>query len=156
MAGRLTTNDLRTVRSAVFSAAAKWYDLGLELGIPPDYLNAIKKAHIDPSDCLLEMLEKWLAGVDPEPSWKVLCDALHNEAVGFQYLAERILKEKCTMQSQEDSSQFGEDIEQNSQADSVSSFKQTSGKGVVGSRSDSDLKSKQESSLSTILTQKVY
>ena len=107
MADRLTTNNLRGVRNAVYDVAAKWYDLGLELGIPSDYLDAIKSAHSDPQDCLREMLRKWLSGVDPEPSWKVLSGALRNEAVGFAHLAEKILKEKCNscaIQTQEDSS----------------------------------------------------
>lgn len=71
MADRLTTNNLRVVRNAVYDVAAKWYDLGLELGIAPGDLDAIRSAHSDPQECLREMLRKWLSGVNPEPSWRV-------------------------------------------------------------------------------------
>ena len=167
MADKLTKKDLRTVRNAVYDVAAKWYDLGLELGIPADYLDTIKTSHSDPQDCLREMLRRWLSGVDPEPSWKVLSDALRNQAVGFQYLADRILKEKCnscTTQYQEDSSQLcSTNIEQDSQTDNAISFDHcaTLEKKVVGS-SSSDLNLKlgeQESTLSISLietAQKVY
>ena len=158
MADRLMTKDIRAVRNAVYDVAAKWYDLGLELGISANCLDRIKSAYSNnPEDCLREMLLKWLSisGVNPEPSWKVLCDALRIQAVGFGQLADKILREKCkscTVQSQEDSIQFtSEVIEQNRQAGIHS---ETLRKRVVGSRSDSDLKEKQESSISTSVSTK--
>ena len=36
---KLTTSDLSKVRNEVFSAAAKWYDIGLELGVTADDLD---------------------------------------------------------------------------------------------------------------------
>ena len=67
MADRLTKDDLKIVRNAVYDAAAKWYDLGIELGIPADKLDAIKKKeNDDPSACLRELLKDWLSLWDPE------------------------------------------------------------------------------------------
>ena len=88
---RLTKDDLKIVRNRVFPAAAKWYDLGLELDISVDYLDTISGDRGNkPEDCLREVLRRWLSGVNPEPTWKTLITALRVPAVGHQSLAEEI------------------------------------------------------------------
>ena len=86
----LTTSDLSKVRNEVFSAAAKWYDIGLELGVSADDLDTIKKANDDPKECLREMLRQWLPKVDPQPSWEALVAALRIPAVNYATLAHEI------------------------------------------------------------------
>jgi hypothetical protein len=86
----LSTTDLSKVRNEILSAAAKWYDIGLELGLTADYLDTIKKANDDPQDCLRELLRRWLSGVDPQPSWKALIAALSTQAVNYHALASEI------------------------------------------------------------------
>ena len=80
----------------MLSAAAKWYDLGLELGLTADYLDTIKKANDDPQDCLRELLRHWLSGVDPQPSWKALVAALRSPAVNYPALANDIGQKRCS------------------------------------------------------------
>ena len=88
----LTTSDLSKVRNEVFSAAAKWYDIGLELGVSADDLDTIKKANDDPKDCLREMLRHWLS---KEPSWEALTAALRNPAVNYPTIASEIEQKFC-------------------------------------------------------------
>ena len=92
---KLTTSHLSRVRNEVLSAAAKWYDIGLELGVTADYLDAIKKANDDPQDCLRELLKRWLSNVDPQPSWEALVAALRNPAVNYPALASEIELKFC-------------------------------------------------------------
>ena len=87
---KLSTNDLSKVRNAIFSAAAKWYDIGLELGLTADYLDTLRKTNDDPQDCLRELLRRWLSGVDRQPSWKALITALSSPAVNYHALASEI------------------------------------------------------------------
>ena len=73
---RLTKNDIKFVRKEVFLAVAKYYDLGIELGLDPDYLNTLTLKSDEENLC--ELLLCWLSGVDPEPTWEALCEALRN------------------------------------------------------------------------------
>lgn len=101
MASKLTTQDLRIVRNAVYNTASKWYDLGLELGISPNRLDTIKKTNDDPHDCLRDMLSQWLSDGESTSTWEALSHALRNQAVGFSYIAEKILREKCGILKEE-------------------------------------------------------
>ena len=87
---KLSTGDLSKVRNEILSAAAKWYDIGLELGMTADYLDTIRKTNDDPQDCLRELLRRWLSGVDPQPSWKALITALSTPVVNYHALASEI------------------------------------------------------------------
>ena len=86
---KLSTSDLSNVRNEVTFAAARWYDIGLELGMTADYLDTIKKANDDPQVCLREMLRHWLLS---EPSWEALITALRSPAIEYSALAGEIEK----------------------------------------------------------------
>ena len=104
---RLTKNDIKTVRKEVFPAAAKYYDLGIELGLDPDYLNTLTSKSDEEN--LHELLLRWLSGVYPEPTWEALCEALRNPAVKHELLAEEIEENYCKVDSkdaQKDSSEM--------------------------------------------------
>ena len=91
-AGELTTDDLCHVLKTVWEARSKWYYIGLELGISPGTLNAIKKNNNqDPDDCLTAMLEYWLNNGNPKPSWAQLAKALKSPMVGCAQLAKKFL-----------------------------------------------------------------
>ena len=88
---RLTTEDLRIVRSEIFRAARKWYDIGVELRMSPDKLDSIKEmCSNNPEDCLRELLKTWLDGDDPNTNWKSIVAALRSPAVGHYYLSNKI------------------------------------------------------------------
>ena len=73
-------------------AAAKWYQLGMQLEIPPATLSTIESDHPrDTERCMTEVISRWLRNA-PECSWAKLAQAV--EAMGgYAVLAEK-LKQK--------------------------------------------------------------
>ena len=105
---RLTKNDITIVRKEVLPAASKWFDLGLELRLDPDYLNTLRSKSDEES--LRELLLRWLSGVDPEPTWEALCDALRNPAIKHELLAEEIEEKYCKVESNNTQEENGEEV----------------------------------------------
>ena len=67
-------NELREM------TAAKWYQLGVQLEIPPTTLNTIESDHShDAQCCMTEVINMWLQNA-PECSWEKLAEAV--EAMG--------------------------------------------------------------------------
>ena len=90
-AGCLSIDDLGDILEAVWEARAKWYNIGLKLGVLAGTLNAIKKNNNqDPDDCLTAMLEYWLNNGKPKPSWAAVAKALKSPMVGYEHLAEQL------------------------------------------------------------------
>ena len=76
-------------------AAAKWYQLGIQLEIPVATLSNIEYEHPrDAQRCMTEILNWWLQNA-PECSWEKLTEAL--EAMGgYRALVERLRKKVST------------------------------------------------------------
>ena len=92
----LCPSDLRCVRSAIFSVRHKWHDIGIELDIPFQTLNAIEAdCPNNSAACLRKMLEEWLSTTSPAPSWSALVEALSSEPVKEKRLAEEIRTQYC-------------------------------------------------------------
>ena len=92
-AGILNICDLYKVQDAVWPARAKWYNIGLRLGILAGTLDAIAAAHLrNPDECLTDTIKEWLKNDEPQPTWKALADALRSPAVGYADLANDLLK----------------------------------------------------------------
>ena len=90
----LTTSDLGIVQDAVFDARAKWYETGLQLGVPPSSLDSIRTDGGSNSEKLRETLKVWLETA-PKPTWQNILDALRNRAVGELSLAESVEANYC-------------------------------------------------------------
>ena len=92
-AGVLNISDLHKVQDAIWAARAKWYDIGLRLGISADTLDAIDNAHQHkPEECFTHTIKEWLRNDDPRPTWEALADALRSPVVGHAHLAENLSK----------------------------------------------------------------
>ena len=91
---KLSTSDLSKVRNEVLAAAAKWYDIGLELGMSADYLDTIK-ANNNPQECSLKMLRQWLLAA---PSWEARIAALHSPTINYSALASKIENKYCSVE----------------------------------------------------------
>lgn len=94
---RLTIDDLKVVREALFDGRNSWYDIGVELDVSPATLDNINAQFRDNAGhCLREMLKVWLKGLDC--SWKVIVAALKSKALreNTGTLAAEIEKEYCT------------------------------------------------------------
>ena len=86
--GKLGINDLREVQRGAWEARAKWYNVGLELGIDPGTLDVIEGNNKDINNCFRVMLTTWLKMVQPKPTWTALAEALQSPTVGYGDLAE--------------------------------------------------------------------
>ena len=87
----LTVDDLVSVRRAVWDGRAKWYDIGLELGLTAGTLDAIQQTNQCKTDiCLRDTLKEWLSRADLQPSWSSLARSLRAPPVGLGHLAEQI------------------------------------------------------------------
>ena len=90
--GQLNDKDLLLVLDKTWDARSRWYHIGLALGIPAGTLDAEKKTHqSDCDDCYTSVLKIWLRGVDPQPTWSALSDALKSTSVGCGHLAEQLV-----------------------------------------------------------------
>ena len=87
----LTITDLRKVQRAAWDSRDEWYNIGLELGIDPGTLAAIRSEHTKIKDCFRETLTIWLKMVQPKPTLAALAEALQSPTVGFEHLAEQVL-----------------------------------------------------------------
>ena len=88
---RLTINNLRDVRDAIWDARLDWQDIGIELGLNMTDLDVIEencRGNVD--KCFSKMLTLWLRGVDPHPTWSAMVAALKKPAVGLGELAEQV------------------------------------------------------------------
>ena len=84
-------DDLASVQRAVWEGRAKWYNIGLELGLSPGTLDAIQQTyHHVADDCLRETLKLWLRGCGRRPSWSCLARCLRSQTVGLVELAEQL------------------------------------------------------------------
>ena len=83
----LTLKDIQNELKEM--TAAKWYQLGVQLGIPPATLSTIQFDHPrDAQRCMTEVISWWLRN-SPECSWAKLAEAV--EAMGgYAALAERL------------------------------------------------------------------
>lgn len=81
---------LHLVQCAVWEGHAKWYNIGLQLGIDAGELDSIRESeHYDPDRCLTSTLKKWLRS-GFQPSWSSLASALRAPTVGLGHLADQI------------------------------------------------------------------
>ena len=85
----LNINYLVEVQHAIWEGRTKWRPLGLELGLLPDTLKAIRSNHPQSVDeCFCEMISEWLKS-DYRPNWEILISALRSPIVGLHSLASK-------------------------------------------------------------------
>ena len=75
----------------MWEGRAKWYNLGLELGIPLGTLDAIQQTnHHVADDCFRATLVEWLGSSELRPSWSSLARSLRAAPVGLGELADQL------------------------------------------------------------------
>ena len=86
IAGTLNINHLIYILRATWEGRNEWRSIGIELGIPPDTLEAISRDHPQSiNDCFLEMISEWLRN-SRGPTWEDLISVLKSPLVGLQIL----------------------------------------------------------------------
>ena len=93
-------DDLKDVKSALWSARAKWRNIGECIGVDEGTLDTMKGK--DPGEDLRDVLRHWLRGVhdskkkNSKPrTWGTLVEALTDDTVNEEALANKIKSEKC-------------------------------------------------------------
>ena len=92
---QLTVDDLRVLTKELNDVRAKWYNIGVQLGVSVGTLKAIEKQYLnDPTDCLRETLTTLL--ISSTPTWTNIVDAL--SVVGEVRLAADLEQKYCLTQ----------------------------------------------------------
>lgn len=74
----------------------KWFKIGQQLKVLVPELHTVKRYHPhDDTDCLAEVLYRWLTCTYPSPTWSDLVKTLRVESVGEMRLADDIEKKHC-------------------------------------------------------------
>ena len=84
-----TPLTVKEIQNELKEMTAEWYQLGVQLEIPPATLNTLEHDHpLDARRCMTEVITRWLQNA-PECSWAKLAKAV--EAMGgYAVLAERL------------------------------------------------------------------
>ena len=83
---------MASVQRAVWEGRAKWYNIGLELGLTAGALDSIKLANQgDPDYCITSILKEWLRRAELQPSRSSLASALKALPVGLGHLAVQLM-----------------------------------------------------------------
>ena len=93
---QLSEMDLLNVMEELADVRAKWYNIGLGLGLSVGTLDGIKAEHSNISDCLREALTTWLKAHPPLPTWSKVVDALRTKTVGEARLATDLECKYCS------------------------------------------------------------
>ena len=96
----LSIGHLSFVREITFQARSKWYDIGLNLGLPVGTLDVIAQKNGDATDHHLDMLKHWLKGTGSEPTGEALVEALKSPSVGEPQLALEVGRRLLELQRQ--------------------------------------------------------
>ena len=84
-------DDLAHVQRAVWEGRAKWYNIGLELGLTAGTLDAIQQTNRhDTEDCFRTVLKEWLSNSELQPSWSSLARSLRAPPVGLEQLSQQL------------------------------------------------------------------
>ena len=95
------TQHLKEIRSKCWEARNKWLDIGLELNLAIDDLNALQTKHSsDAGKCFTAMLNLWLNS-NKQPTLTALIAALREKTVNLHAVAEELenLRENLRQQS---------------------------------------------------------
>ena len=95
---QLTEKDLLNVMEELADVRAKWYNIGLGLGLDVGTLNCIKTENSNASDCLRETLMKWLSTYPPPPAWSKVVETLRTKTVDEAKLAADLERKYCQLQ----------------------------------------------------------
>ena len=88
--GVLTAKDAVKVLEELLPAQNQSYELGLTLNLPPHEVKSIHATFTDPRKRLLQIVLEFLNQVDPQPTWRVIVDALNSPVVNLPQLARAV------------------------------------------------------------------
>lgn len=91
MAG-LTPNDLKTILPELQSVCDKWYNIGLQMDLPVDYLeeldSKLSSHKVQVGTCLKRVLVEWLNS--NQATWQILIKVLNSDLVKETKISENL------------------------------------------------------------------
>ena len=81
-------DDLCHVHEEVYPARTSWFNIGLQLHVPVDELDSIKRESGDCGDHLRDMFKWWLK--QGGATWGALTEALKSPTIGERKLAKKL------------------------------------------------------------------
>ena len=89
LSGKLSLSDLKVVREALYQERSKWDDIGIELGISKNDIDAIRKEKLgDTGECLTELISYYLK--EDNASWSNIILALRAQSINNNDLAQKL------------------------------------------------------------------
>ena len=55
-----------------------WYQFGLKIGVPSEYLDQLKTYPENELECMIEVADHWLRNHPNKPTWQEVEDAMTN------------------------------------------------------------------------------
>ena len=89
-------DDLAVLLEELDSVCAKWYNIGMKLGVRVCRLDAIRAQYRDLSDCLRETLAAWLRAHPTPTTWSKVVEALNSAIVNEGMLATNLKHKYCS------------------------------------------------------------
>ena len=93
---QLSVDELAVLVEELINVRAKWYNIGMKLGVGVGTLNAIRAQFNDPSDCLRETLAAWLRARPTPTTWSKVVEALNSAIVDEGVLATSLEHRYCS------------------------------------------------------------
>ena len=93
---QLSIDDLAALLEELINVRAKWYNIGMKLGVDVGTLNAIRAECNDSSDCLRETLAGWLKACPTTTTWSKVVEALNSATVNEGTLATSLKHKYCS------------------------------------------------------------
>ena len=91
---QLRLSVLAEVQRTLKNIEYKWYDIGVQLELDPDKLECIQHSYDTMGKRLIAMIQLWLKGLHPLPTWRKLCLVMEGVVVQEPAIAELIRREK--------------------------------------------------------------
>ena len=93
---QLSVDDLAVLLEELINVCAKWYNIGMKLGVHVGRLDAIRTQYNDPSNCLRETLAAWLRARPTSTTWSKVVEALNSATVNEGTLATSLQHKFCS------------------------------------------------------------
>ena len=91
----LSQSDDMKILEELLPAKNQTVFLARKLIIPDHTVETIHKEQTDQTERLYRVIQEFLKGVEPRPTWRVILDALRSPAVNLPRLAEDIERRHC-------------------------------------------------------------
>ena len=84
---------MRNAFKMLLPVSAEWKSIGTLMYIPQNVLQEIDANQQRATDCLREMLSKWMNQVNPSPMWSIIAEAVED----FDPSIARKIRETCKL-----------------------------------------------------------